>query len=88
MHDPSAMLLAQLTARELEVVQLIATGLSAKQVAQRLEIGPRTVERYLDQARLKTRTRNRVHMVAWAFQEGLLNIGARVQTAIEAPLQA
>jgi DNA-binding CsgD family transcriptional regulator len=76
MHDGSQILFAPLTSRELEVVQLIATGLSAKQVAQRLEIGPRTVERYLDQVRLKTRTRNRVHMVAHAIQEGLI-IGSR-----------
>jgi len=88
MHDPSSMLLAHLTLRELQVIQLIAIGLSAKEAAQKLAIGPRTVERYLDQARLKTRTRNRVHMVAWAFKEGLLSADNRTQADVEAPLQS
>lgn len=61
-----------LTAREIEVIRLIALGLSAKQVALRLAIAPRTVEHHIDHARLKTRTRNRVHMIAHAIQEGLI----------------
>lgn len=53
----------RLTPRELEIVTLLSTGLSAKEVAGRLSIAPKTVERYIDQARLKTRTRNRTHLV-------------------------
>jgi DNA-binding CsgD family transcriptional regulator len=61
-----------LTARELEVLQLIAAGLSAKQVASKPSIAPRTVEHHIDHARLKTQTRNRVHMVAHAIHKGLI----------------
>lgn len=61
-----------LTAREVEVLRLIAAGLSAKQVALKLAIAPRTVEHHIDHARLKTQTRNRVHMIAHAIQEGLI----------------
>lgn len=61
-----------LTTREIEVLRLIASGLSAKQVALRLAIAPRTVEHHIDHARLKTQTRNRVHMIAHAIHEGLI----------------
>jgi DNA-binding CsgD family transcriptional regulator len=64
-----------LSGRELDVVRLIATGLSSKEAAQRLSIAPRTVEHYLEQARLKTRSRNRTHMVAKAIYEGLVVSG-------------
>ena len=63
---------ASLTQREVEVLQLVAGGLSAKEVAQRLAIAPRTVERHIDYIRLKTRTRNRTHMVVHAIREGLI----------------
>lgn len=62
----------QLTGRESEVLQLIASGLSAKEVAQELAIAPCTVERHIENVRLKTRTRNRAHMVAYVIGEGLL----------------
>jgi DNA-binding NarL/FixJ family response regulator len=65
-----------LTSRELEVVQLLARGLSAKEVAVELVIAPKTVERYIDQARLKTRTRNRVHLVSHAIQRGMMEATA------------
>jgi DNA-binding CsgD family transcriptional regulator len=61
-----------LTAREIEVLRAIALGLSAKEVAKQLKIAPRTVERHIDHIRLKTRTRNRSHMVAFAIAHGLV----------------
>ena len=65
-------LLIQLTQREIEVLHFVAIGLSAKEIAKELSIAPRTVERYIDHVRLKTRTRNRAHMVAHAIREGLI----------------
>lgn len=65
-------LLAQLTQREAQVLRLLAAGLSSKEVAQELSIAPRTVERYIDQVRLKTRARNRTHMVVEAIRIGLI----------------
>jgi DNA-binding CsgD family transcriptional regulator len=67
-HDP----IDQLTPRELETLRAIALGLSAKEVAKLLNIAPRTVERHIDHIRLKTRTRNRSHMVAFAIANGLV----------------
>jgi len=61
-----------LTAREQQVVGLVAQGLSAKEVAQEIEIAPRTVERHIENVRLKTRARNRTHMVTLALEAGIL----------------
>ena len=62
----------RLTGREVQVLTCIATGLSAKEIAKQLNIAPRTVERHIDHIRLKTRTRNRSHMVAYAISNGLI----------------
>ncbi|GLK46319.1 MULTISPECIES: helix-turn-helix domain-containing protein [Novosphingobium] len=54
----------RLTPRECEIINLIAAGKSAKEVARVLLIAPCTVERHVENVRLKTRTRNRAHMIA------------------------
>lgn len=64
--------LTQLTRREAEVLRLVAVGMSAKEAAQQLNIAPCTVERHIENVRLKTRTRNRAHMIAHVIREGLL----------------
>jgi len=64
--------LIQLTDREYEVLRLVALGLSAKEAALELEIAPCTIERHVENVRLKTRTRNRAHMIAHVIREGLL----------------
>ncbi|WP_159981366.1 MULTISPECIES: response regulator transcription factor [unclassified Novosphingobium] len=63
----------RLTSRETEVVTLVARGLSAKEVAITLAIAPCTVERHVENVRLKTQTRNRVHMIAHVLQHGMLS---------------
>ncbi|WP_395334420.1 helix-turn-helix transcriptional regulator [Novosphingobium sp. BL-8H] len=62
----------QLTAREMDVLRYVAMGRSAKETAIELNIAPCTVERHVENVRLKTRTRNRAHMIAHVIQEGLL----------------
>jgi len=66
--------MTQLTGRESEVLHLVARGRSAKEVALELHIAPCTVERHIENVRLKTRTRNRAHMVAFVIQEGWLTM--------------
>lgn len=65
-----------LTPRELEVLALVAGGLSAKEIALHIAIAPRTVERHIDNARLKMRARNRTHLVTRAIASGLLDAPA------------
>lgn len=62
-----------LTNREAEVLKLVSLGLSAKEAAIELDISPCTVERHVENVRLKTRTRNRAHMIAHVIREGLLS---------------
>lgn len=68
-----------LTHREIEVLEMIANGLSAKEAAQTIGIAPRTVERHVENVRLKMRARNRVHMVTCAVGQGMLTIEAKGQ---------
>jgi LuxR family transcriptional regulator of spore coat protein len=62
----------QLTIRERDVLRLVALGRSAKEAALVLDIAPCTVERHVENVRLKTRTRNRAHMIAHVIRSGLL----------------
>lgn len=66
-----------LTRRELEVVRLIAEGLSCREAAQRLSRSPRTVENHLRSVYQKLGVRNRVELVRAADERGLLRGTAR-----------
>ncbi len=70
--DPHLVIVVMLTPRELDVLKLLAEGYSAKEIAIKLHVTSRTVESHVDKLRLKTRSRNRTHMVAQAIQLGLL----------------
>ncbi|QPQ55406.1 helix-turn-helix transcriptional regulator [Allosphingosinicella flava] len=65
---------ATLTHREIEILAMIANGLSAKEAAQSIGIAPRTVERHVENVRMKMRARNRVHMVTCAVGQGMLTV--------------
>jgi LuxR family transcriptional regulator of spore coat protein len=64
-----------LTHRELQVLELVAGGYSAKQIASQIGIAPRTVEGHIENVRLKMRARNKTHMVTQALQSGVLKLG-------------
>lgn len=63
-----------LSAREIEVLELVACGLSAKEIAEELSLSTRTVERHLDNVRGKLRARNRPHLVRQAIELGEIDI--------------
>jgi excisionase family DNA binding protein len=65
-------LLEELTDREMQVVKLVAQGLSNKAIANKLHIADGTVKNHLRHIFLKTRTSNRTHFIAYAYQEGLI----------------
>ncbi|MFW6412516.1 MAG: LuxR C-terminal-related transcriptional regulator [Oceanicaulis sp.] len=62
-----------LTERERESVGLVAQGYSAREIAERFKISPRSVDAIIDRARLKLNARNRPHMVALAVRAGLVD---------------
>ncbi len=63
-----------LTERESEILEYVAQGLSTKEIALLVGIAPRTVDRHVENVRLKLRAKNRTHMIACAVMEGLLDV--------------
>ena len=55
-----------LTARELDVVRLVAEGFSNKEIAQRLELSPLTIKSHLGRIARKLGVGDRAHIVAMA----------------------
>ena len=61
----------KLTARETEVLRLVAKGLTAKQVAERLVLSHRTVENHVQNTLSKLQLHNRAQLVRYAVERGL-----------------
>ncbi|WP_328946336.1 LuxR C-terminal-related transcriptional regulator [Streptomyces sp. NBC_00250] len=59
-----------LTAREQQVAELVAQGMSNKQIAAKLVISPRTVEGHVDHVLTKLGLTSRAHVAAWATRHG------------------
>jgi DNA-binding CsgD family transcriptional regulator len=61
-----------LTPRELDVLRLVASGLSDAEIAGRLFLSPHTVHRHVANVRTKLRLPSRAAAVAHATRAGLL----------------
>jgi DNA-binding NarL/FixJ family response regulator len=62
----------ELTARERDVVALVALGLGNEEIAQRLVISPATVKTHVGRAMLKLHAHDRAKLVALAYQTGFV----------------
>ena len=71
---PSRLRGAALTAREIEVLKLVARGLTAEDIAGKLFISPRTVRFHVDAARTKMGAVNREEAIALAVKAGLFGV--------------
>jgi DNA-binding NarL/FixJ family response regulator len=60
-----------LTRREGEVLGLLASGLTNRQMADRLVLSVHTIERHLNNAYCKIRARNRAAAAAYSVRHGL-----------------
>jgi len=61
----------QLTRREVEILKLVATGMSYKQIGQHLFISHRTVQNHVQNTLSKLQLHNRVELVRFAIAKGL-----------------
>ena len=61
-----------LSAREREVLQLIAEGFSAKEIASDLGISPKTVEAHRTSVMRKLGARKATELVRYALRHGLI----------------
>lgn len=61
---------ASLSERELQIIELVADGLTNDKIAEKLQISKRTVDNHISNILEKTKTKNRVALVRWALQWG------------------
>lgn len=61
----------QLSARETEVLKLVAKGMSYKQIAERLVLSHRTVQNHVQNTLRKLQMHNRVELTRYAIEQGL-----------------
>jgi DNA-binding NarL/FixJ family response regulator len=65
----------QLTGRELEIVKLVATGLTNAEIAARLYLSDATVKSHIARILAKLRLRDRIQVVVFAYETGIVRPG-------------
>jgi DNA-binding NarL/FixJ family response regulator len=65
---------SELTERETEVLLLICKGLTNSEIADKLALSKRTVDKHRENLLLKTQSKNTANLVIYAIKNGLLQI--------------
>jgi DNA-binding NarL/FixJ family response regulator len=74
-----------LTERELEILRLVAAGLSNAQIAAKLVISPLTAKTHVGRILAKLDCHDRAQLVALAYESGLITPGGGETTAVNDP---
>jgi HD-GYP domain-containing protein (c-di-GMP phosphodiesterase class II) len=74
-HRAAPRPLAGLTPREIEVLRLVAAGLTAKEMARRLDISPKTADHHIQSIYGKIGVATRAAAALYAVERGLLRAG-------------
>ncbi len=69
---PAPEQLEELTAREREVMALVARGLTNHEIAERLVVSPATARTHVSRAMVKLHARDRAQLVVLAYDSGLV----------------
>jgi DNA-binding NarL/FixJ family response regulator len=70
--DPRGLTLSTLSAREVEMLRLIAEGLDTGEIAAKMSYSERTVKNVLYELTTRLQLRNRAHAVGYAMRNGLI----------------
>ena len=71
-HRPVPALFEELTAREREVMTLVAMGLTNAEIAEHLVVSPATAKTHVSRAMMKLHARDRANLVALAYRGGFV----------------
>jgi DNA-binding CsgD family transcriptional regulator len=77
-----------LSERELEIIALVAQGLTNQEIAVGLTISKRTVDNHVSNIFTKTGAKNRVALLNWAMDHGKICRDGFNCCALDAPDQA
>jgi DNA-binding NarL/FixJ family response regulator len=69
----------ELTAREREVMELVASGLTNREIAERLVVSPATAKTHVSRSMRKLHAHDRAQLVVLAYQTGMVTVGGPTQ---------